>query len=114
MADLGRLLTELQVHGVIDPAIAGNRGRRGGAGPSDHRALTIDGSTVMVPVYNALSQDSPYALSATADGRVALAERDGVDLAAVEAPPEPRFYDLSTAEGIPYSSIALLHGRVTA
>lgn len=111
MADLGRLVTELQVHGVVDPAIAGNRGRRGGAGPSDHRALTIDGTTVMVPVYNAVSQDSPYALAADADGSVALAERGGAALALIEAPPEPRFYGLSTAEGIPYRSIALLHGR---
>jgi radical SAM protein (TIGR04043 family) len=111
MADLGRLITELQVHGVVDPAIAGNRGRRGGAGPSDHRALTIDGRTVMVPVYNAVSQDSPYALAAEADGTVALAGRGGSELALVEAPPEPRFYGLSTAEGIPYRSIALLHGR---
>ena len=49
---LGRLVTELQVHGVVDPAVAGNKGRRGGAGPSDHRALTIDGTTVMVWVDN--------------------------------------------------------------
>lgn len=30
---LGRRLTELQVHGVVDPAVPGNPGRRGGAGP---------------------------------------------------------------------------------
>ena len=47
---------------MVDPAVAGNKGRRGGAGPSDHRALTIDGTTVMVPVYNAASQASPYRL----------------------------------------------------
>ena len=111
MADLGRLLTELQVHGVVEPSIAGNRGRRGGAGPSDHRALTIDGTTVMVPVYNSLSQDSPYALSADGDGPVSLAERGGAELAKVEVPPEPRYYALSTSEGIPYRAIALLHGR---
>ena len=118
MADpsLGRLLTALQVHGVIDPAVPGNQGRRGGAGPSDHRALTIEGTTVMVPVYNRASQHSPYQLSSDADGAIALMEaREGGDggpsLATVAAPPQPRFYDLQTADGIPYQAIALLHGR---
>ena len=39
----------------VDP-VKGNPGRRGGAGPSDHRALDLDGTTVMVPVYNDASQ----------------------------------------------------------
>lgn len=110
MSDLGRLVTELQVHGVVDGAIPGNRGRRGGAGPSDHRALTIEGATVMVPVYNAASQASPYHLDGGPDG-AAVAGSDGKALAPVETPPEPTFYGLSTAEGVPYRSIALLHGR---
>ena len=121
-ASLGHLVSELQVHGVVDPAIPGNRGRRGGAGPSDHRALTIAGTTVMVPVYNAVAQDSPYRLASADDGSVALLS-DGENPAAeavagkrsavtgIETPPEPRFYGLSTAEGIPYRSIALLHSR---
>ena len=73
MSELGRLVTELQVHGVADPALPGNRGRRGGAGPSDHRALTIDGATVMVPVYTSASKASPYSLESDAAGAVALA-----------------------------------------
>ncbi len=109
--DLGRLVTELQVRGVVDPAIAGNQGRRGGAGPSDHRALTIGGATVMVPVYNAVSQDSPYQLEQDTSGAVAVAERGGARLAAAVAPAEPAFYGLSTADGTPYKAIALLHGR---
>jgi radical SAM protein (TIGR04043 family) len=108
---LGRFLTDLQVQGVVDPAVAGNQGRRGGAGPSDHRALTIAGTTVMVPVYNAVSQDSPFQLAEAADGAVALQDRAGGGATAVQPPPQPRFYDLSTADGIPYSAIALLHGR---
>lgn len=114
---LGRRLTELQVHGVVDPAVPGNPGRRGGAGPSDHRALSIDGTTVMVPVYNALAGSSPYRLDTAAGGGLevsgttaTLAADDAAPLA-VETPPEPRFYGLATAEGIPYRSIALLHGR---
>ena len=108
---LGRFVTELQVRGVVDPAIAGNQGRRGGAGPSDHRALTINGTTVMVPVYNAVSQDSPFQLQQDASGAVAVVDRAGAGLAAVSAPAEPAFYGLSTADGTPYKAIALLHGR---
>jgi radical SAM protein (TIGR04043 family) len=111
MSELGRLVTELQVHGVVDAAIPGNRGRRGGAGPSDHRALTIEGTTVMVPVYNAASKESPYQLAAGSGGSATVAGSDGLALAAVQAPAEPGFYGLSTADGIPYRSIALLHSR---
>ena len=107
---LGTLLTELQVHGVVDPAVPGNQGRRGGAGPSDHRALTIEGTTVMVPVYNARSQASPYRLNTAADGSLSLAQGDS-PVAQVQVPPEPAFYGLKTAEGIPYRAIALLHSR---
>ena len=65
MSELGRLVTELQVHGVrVDP-VKGNPGRRGGAGPSDHRALNLDGTTVMVPVYNDASASSPYKLASS-------------------------------------------------
>ncbi|MEB3353445.1 MAG: MSMEG_0568 family radical SAM protein [Cyanobacteriota bacterium] len=104
-------MTELQVHGVVDPAVDGNQGRRGGAGPSDHRGLTIEGNTVMVPVYNAVSQASPFRLAQDLDGTVTVSGQGGGSLAAVEALPKPRFYGLSTADGTPYSAIALLHGR---
>ena len=112
MADLARLVTELQVQGLVDGAVTGNQGRRGGAGPSDHRAITIEGTTVMVPVHNALSRHSPYSISQGMDGAVRLAAAgEGEPLARVETPAEPRFYGLSTADGIPYRSIALLHGK---
>jgi radical SAM protein (TIGR04043 family) len=108
--DLGHLLTELQVHGVVDPSLPGNQGRRGGAGPSDHRALTIDGTTVMVPVHNNLSRRSPYRLEPTPAGGVTL-HGAGEQSPAVATTAEPRFYGLHTADGVPYRAIALLHGR---
>ena len=111
MSELGRLVTELQVHGVSDPALPGNRGRRGGAGPSDHRALTIDGTTVMVPVYNTAAKDSPYSLEASKNSAIALASQGVEALRSVDTTAEPAFYQLSTEDGVPYSSIALLHGR---
>ena len=56
-----QLINELQSFGVrlVDPK-AGGDSRRGGAGPSDHKAMTIDGVTVMAPVHTAPAFESPY------------------------------------------------------
>ena len=110
MSELGRLVTDLQVNGVrVDP-VKGNPGRRGGAGPSDHRALELDGNTVMVPVYNDASTSSPFRL--TSSGEVlSLEGPDKTCAPEISTPREPAFYSLSTAEGISYRSIALLHSK---
>ncbi|MDF2118848.1 MSMEG_0568 family radical SAM protein [Roseiarcaceae bacterium H3SJ34-1] len=107
-----RLINELQSFGVrlVDPR-AGAESRRGGAGPSDHKAMTIDGMTVMVPVHTAPAFESPYLVEMPdAYGRSRIS-RDGLTLGEVNFPSRPRFYDLSTADSIPYSKIAVLHGR---
>jgi radical SAM protein (TIGR04043 family) len=107
-----QLINELRSCGVrlVDPK-AGHESRRGGAGPSDHKALTIEGMTVMVPVHTAPAFESPYVVDKPdALGRSRLS-RDGVMLAEVSFPTRPRFYDRSTADGIPYWKIALLHSR---
>jgi radical SAM protein (TIGR04043 family) len=107
-----QLINELQSHGVrlVDPR-AGHESRRGGAGPSDHKAMTIDGMTVMVPVHTAPAFDSPYVVEQPdALGRSRIS-RDGIPLGDVSFPTRPRFYDRMTADGIPYWKIALLHSR---
>jgi radical SAM protein (TIGR04043 family) len=107
-----QLINALQSCGVrlVDPKV-GHESRRGGAGPSDHKAMTIDGMTVMVPVHTAPAFESPYVVEQPdALGRSQIS-RDGVALGDVSFPTRPRFYDLSTAEGIPYWKIAVLHGR---
>jgi radical SAM protein (TIGR04043 family) len=107
-----RLINELQSYGVrlVDPKI-GHESRRGGAGPSDHKAITIDGVTVMVPVHTAPAFESPYVVEKPdALGRSRIT-RDGLNLGAVSFPTRPRFYDRVTADGIPYWKIAVLHGR---
>ena len=110
MSELGRLVTELQVHGVrVDP-LKGNPGRRGGAGPSDHRALDLDGTTVMVPVYNDASAASPYKL-ASSGAALAIEGPEQQCSPEISTPREPAFYGLSTADGISYRSIALLHSK---
>ena len=110
MSELGRLATELQVHGVrVDP-LEGNPGRRGGAGPSDHRALNLDGTTVMVPVYNDASASSPYKLASSGAALAIEGPKQGSS-PEITTPREPAFYGLSTSDGISYRSIALLHSK---
>lgn len=104
-------MTDLQSYGLrlLEPG-AGAPSRRGGAGPSDHKAVTIDGHTIMVPVHTSSAWASPFVAEAPdADGRVSL-RRGSIPIAQIAFPKQPRFYGLSTAEGIPYSHIATLHG----
>jgi radical SAM protein (TIGR04043 family) len=104
-----RLITELQSNGLrlIDQEM-GAAGRKGGAGPSDHKAITIDGTTVMVPVFTDAAAQSPYTVRLDAE---ATLEQAGIAIAPISFPKPPQFYHLTTAEGIPYWKIALLHSR---
>jgi radical SAM protein (TIGR04043 family) len=107
-----QLINELQSCGVrlVDPR-AGHESRRGGAGPSDHKAMTLDGMTVMVPVHTAPAFASPYVVEKPDATGHSTVSRDGVVLGSVSFPARPRFYDRTTADGIPYWKIAVLHSR---
>jgi radical SAM protein (TIGR04043 family) len=115
-ADQRALLADLQAEGVAleseasAPELPG--GRRGGAGPSDHRALTLGGTTVMVPMRApGASRFRLRVLDGGSESTRAVVMRDGAHLGEVELPPAARFYALTTADGVPYSKIALLHAR---
>lgn len=107
-----QLITEIQAHGLkwIEPN-QGAAGRKGGAGPSDHKAITLGETTVMVPIYTGASARSPY--TATLDPVTAelVLRRDDQKIAPISLPAAPKFYNLTTEEGIPYHHIALLHSR---
>jgi len=107
-----QLINELQSCGVrlVDPK-AGHESRRGGAGPSDHKAMTLDGMTVMVPVHTAPAFESPYVIEKPDAAGHSTVSRDGIVLGNVSFPARPRFYDRTTADGIPYWKIAVLHSR---
>lgn len=90
----------------VDVAIQGIRlldapvSRRAGAGPSDDGHILLGGVGAAIP----LNPRSPYTVSG---GRLLL---DGADTGmGVEAVARPRFYDLTTADGISYEKIARLH-----
>jgi radical SAM protein (TIGR04043 family) len=91
----------------VDLALLGIRGRppvsrTAGAGPSDDGHLVIDGRPAAIP----LNPQSPFVF----DGAKVLlnGEDSGLDVSVID---RPRFYDLQTAEGVPYEKIARLHGR---
>jgi radical SAM protein (TIGR04043 family) len=91
----------------VDLALTGVRmdapvRRDQGAGPSDDGHVVVDGANATLP----LNPESPYEVR---EGRVF----DGpLDLGlSVEPVLRPKFYDLTTADGVPYQKIALLHGR---
>ena len=57
------LLSEVQTHGLrLEDAGAGASSRIGGAGPTDHKAVTILGTTVMAPVHTRPAVASPYSI----------------------------------------------------
>ncbi|MGC4094865.1 MAG: MSMEG_0568 family radical SAM protein [Polyangiaceae bacterium] len=104
------LLSELQALGMRwDAAHAPGLHRKGGAGPSDHKAVTLAAHTVMVPIFTHASARSPFSAEPFDDGRSALLLRDGQRVAELSLPAQPRFYARSTADGVPYWKIATLH-----
>ncbi len=104
-ADLALLVTDLQARGLrVEVPL---ERRQGGAGPSDSGMLWIEGYPVTVPTENAIAAGSPYVLKAEDEGYAVY--RDGDRLAAAATEQRPRFYDLTTADGIPYWKIGLLH-----
>jgi radical SAM protein (TIGR04043 family) len=104
------LITELQSQGLKLLDQNGASGRKGGAGPSDHKAITLDGTTVMVPVFTGTAAQSDYTVEQSPTGETWLKHCDHL-LAPIHFPRQPRFYSLNTAEGIPYWKIALLHSQ---
>jgi radical SAM protein (TIGR04043 family) len=103
--DVAALITDLQSRGLRVEAPVERRS--GGAGPSDSGLIWIEGVAATVPTGTAWADASPYVLREEDQGHGIY--RDGERLAAVIAGPRPRFYDLTTADGVPYWKIALLH-----
>lgn len=108
------LLSDLQTLGLrlADPR-AGAPSRIGGAGPTDHKAVTVLGTTIMVPVHTRGAGCSPYTATSTDQRGVALLRNADEVICEISFPPQPKFYALSTEDGIPYWKIAQLHSRDT-
>ena len=103
--ELGQLITELQSKGLrVERPF---ETRRGGAGPADAGMIWVEGVAVTVPVGASYVAGSPFVLRREDEGWGIY--RDGARVATADPLERPRFYDLATADGIPYWKIALLH-----
>jgi radical SAM protein (TIGR04043 family) len=103
--ELGRLITELQSKGLrVERPF---ETRRGGAGPADAGMIWVEGVAVTVPVGASYVAGSPFVLRREDEGWGIY--RDGARVATADPLERPRFYDLATADGVPYWKIALLH-----
>lgn len=108
------ILSELQSAGLrLAGAAAGATGRRGGAGPTDHKAVTVLGTTIMVPIHTGSAARSPFIADAPDWKGASLLRREGDAVCEITFPPQPAFYGLNTADGVPYWKIAQLHSRDT-
>ncbi|MEO5711987.1 MAG: MSMEG_0568 family radical SAM protein [Luteolibacter sp.] len=106
------LLSELQSAGLrIGEAPSTAPSRSGGAGPTDHKAVTVMGTTIMVPIHTRGAASSPFSVGNVSGDGIAPLFRDGEQIASIQFPPEPKFYGLATADGVPYWKIAQLHSQ---
>jgi radical SAM protein (TIGR04043 family) len=102
---MATLVVDLQARGLrVEAPI---ERRTGGAGPSDSGVLWVGGFPITVPTDNAAAADSPYVLRAEDEG-YAVFEGDR-RLADASTQQRPRYYDLTTADGVPYWKIGLMH-----
>ena len=106
-----QLITDLQTNGLRLVEETGAAGRKGGAGPSDHKAVTVEGTTVMVPIYTGTAARSPYTATLDAATEEVMLHCNDEAIAPIAFPQTPKFYSLTTADGIPYWKIALLHSH---
>ena len=105
--ELGPLIADIQSRG-LHVERAGETTRVGGAGPSDAGMISIEGVFITAPVGAGFVDDSPYSLRKDIFGQLAIF-KDDRRVASAEVAARPKFYDLSTDDGIPYWKIALLH-----
>jgi len=112
MALSNQQLTQIQTQGIrwVEQASLGLT-RTGGAGPTDHKALSFERQTSMIPVFNEQIQRSPFSAKPDANHEQVLIFEHEKLIATALMPGRPKFYELSTSEGIPYWKIATLHSK---
>ncbi len=70
----------------------------------------MDGRTIML-IYTSTATTSPYRVATTTEAEPITLTCGDDPIAIVDFPQQPQFYNLTTADGIPYWKIALLHSR---
>lgn len=101
------LLTELQSYGL---RFQGNLLKRQvGAGPAEGGTFLIEGIPISIPISSQYVIQSPYFLREEEDHFVIV--KDERFISSIDFIKRPKFYNSFTEDGIPYSKIALLHGK---
>ena len=79
-----QLLTELQSSGLrLASPQASGLSRRGGAGPSDHKAIVVDGVTLMVPVHTNSAFHSEFVAAEPDANGTSVLKRGTIPVASV-------------------------------
>ncbi len=112
MALSNHQLTQIQTQGIrwVESENLGLT-RAGGAGPTDHKALSFDSQTSMIPVFNEQVQRSPFSARQDAGNEQVLIFEHEKLIAKAAMPGKPKFYELTTSDGVPYWKIATLHSK---
>ena len=85
--------------------------RQGGAGPSDHKAVHLFDTTIMIPVYSQEATTSEfYTTEPTKFGFASLFKGEDF-ICTVRFIGEPNFYKETTSDGVPFWKIARLHSK---
>ncbi|RZN68948.1 MAG: MSMEG_0568 family radical SAM protein [Candidatus Methanolliviera hydrocarbonicum] len=100
------LKIDLQSNGIR--VLAGNKGRKGGAGPAGSNMFIFGNTVTSAPTFAKFVSKSPYSIEL--EGERGILRRGDKEITKVRVP-RPRFYDLKTKDGIPHKKIALLHGE---
>jgi biotin synthase-related radical SAM superfamily protein len=90
-----QLITDLQTNGLRLVEETGAAGRKGGAGPSDHKAVTVEGTTVMVPIYTGTAARSPYTATLDSVADQVILHCNDEAIAPIVFPQTPKFYKLT-------------------
>ncbi len=106
MQNLLKDFIELQVKGVRGSFV--EQGRIGGAGPSDDKAFRLSAFTLMIPTINKSSRKSDFFIEK--EMNQLFLKKENTSLGKINEVSRPKFYDLTTQDGIPYKKIARLHG----
>ena len=105
-------LNEIQTQGIrwVEPEKKGVS-RMGGAGPTDHKAISFSSQTSMIPIFNEQVSDSPFRAEHKPDNNQVLIFENEKLIDTASLPSRPKFYDLKTKDGIAYWKIATLHSK---
>ena len=105
------LLNKIQTQGIRLAGSSDLSTRQGGAGPTDHKAVTIFGTTLMIPVYSYAAKSSPFEASLPSKMGYASLKENGELVTTIRFIGEPKFYKETTSDGIPFWKIARLHSK---